>query len=107
MERVQDLAIEIPKLEDMVRYLGGYVEKSMAAIATEALREALPAPRPSSPLPRSPQGIVPEHLQKFIRPHPSAFRVNTAQGSAAGIQPTSEDDDQFLTDNFGGVSLLD
>ncbi len=104
--RMADLAIEIPKLADMVRSLGGYVEKSLTAIATEAMQEIHHEPLPANPIPRSPMELVPEHLRRFITPHPSTARGTQAQGRAMPSQMAGEDEDAFLKDNFGGVEVL-
>ncbi len=104
--RMAELTLEIPKLADMIRSLGGYFEKTPSAVATEALLEIHHEPAPAAPIPKSPLDLVPEHLKRFITPHPSTMRLTQAGGAVSPALVAVNDDDGFLNDNIGGVEIL-
>lgn len=109
--RLVALEAEIPSLNEIKRVLEGHMQGKAGSKGSAALSLDVPARAPRAP--QSPPELnpavaarVPDHLRRFIIPHPSIARGSTAQGAVVPTTLSNKDDDDSYLPEVTGRELL-
>jgi hypothetical protein len=116
--RIAALEEEMPRLEEMVRVLEGYINGDrndsppapppVTSLDRIPLREKplAPVPQVANGLPQSLMERVPAHLRHMIPTHPSLERINQAGGGVGTMRVGREDDEDRFLPNVTGTEIL-